>query len=214
MIEKHNNKTVMVPTLHKNSDLEKQQMEAILKRIHDPELLSQIEKLVPFHGFLTSGALIGLQMLNIARRELDIRDGERIFVTCETQSCMPDPFQILAGATIGNGGLKIRSFGKMAVTINKQAPEGVHTIKGIRIILDPEKTKDYPKLHAWYLNTQKLHHEEVVPILLAAGEKVYSWRLVDIEVPVRKKKRIQSCKNCGEMFIQLENELLCGACTE
>jgi formylmethanofuran dehydrogenase subunit E len=204
----------MVPTLHKNSDLEKQQMEAILKQIHDSELLSQIEKVIPFHGFLTSGALIGIQMLNIARRELNIRDGERIFVTCETQSCMPDPFQILAGATIGNGGLKIRSLGKMAVTINKQAPEGVHTIKGIRIILDSEKTKDYPKLHAWYLNTQKLHHEEVVPILLAAGEKVYSWKFVDIEVPVRQKKRIQGCKNCGEMFIQNDNELLCGACTE
>ncbi len=59
----------MVLTLHKNSDLEKQQMEAILKQIKDPELLSQIEKVVPFHGFLTSGALIGIQMLNIARRE-------------------------------------------------------------------------------------------------------------------------------------------------
>ena len=201
-------------TLHKNSDLEKQQMEAILKQVKDPELLSQIEKVVPFHGFLTSGALIGIQMLNIARRVLNVQDGERIYVTSETQSCMPDPFQILAGATIGNGGLKIRSLGKMAVTINKQAPEGVHSMKGVRIILDPEKTKDYPKLHAWYLNTQKFHQEEIAPILLAAGEKVYSWKLVDIEVPVRKKKRIQGCKNCGEMFIQHDDELLCGACTE
>jgi formylmethanofuran dehydrogenase subunit E len=203
-----------VLTLHKNSDSEKQQMEAILKQVKDPELLSQIEKVFPFHGFLTSGALIGIQMLNIARRVLDIREGERIYVTCETQSCMPDPFQILAGATIGNGGLKIRSLGKMAVTVNKQAPEGVYSIKGVRIILDPEKTKDYPKLHAWYLNIEKLTHENVVPILLAAGEEVYSWKPVDIEVPVRQKKRIKCCKNCDEMFIQHDNELLCGACTE
>ncbi len=207
-------KPLAVYTLYKNSDSEKYRMEAILKQVKDPELLSQIEKVVPFHGFLTSGALIGIQMLNIARRVLDVQDEERIYVTCETQSCMPDPFQILAGATIGNSGLKIRSLGKMAVTVNKQAPEGVYSIKGVRIILDPEKTKDYPKLHAWYLNTEKLHHEEVVPILLAAGEKVYSWKLVDIEVPVRKKKRIQGCENCGEMFIQHDNELLCGACTE
>ncbi len=204
----------MVYILHKNSDQEKHNMEAILKQVKDPELLSQIEKLVPFHGFLTSGALIGIQMLNIARRELNIQEGERIYVTCETKSCMPDPFQILAGATIGNNGLKIMNWGKMAVTINKQAPEGVHSIKGVRIILDHEKTKDYPKLHAWYLNTEKLPHEEVVPILLAAGEKVYSWKLVDLEVPVRRKKQIQCCKNCGEMFIQHDNELLCGECTE
>jgi formylmethanofuran dehydrogenase subunit E len=204
----------MVLTLHKNSNLEKQQMEAILKQVKDPELLSQIEKVVPFHGFLTSGALIGIQMLNIARRVLDVQDGERIYVICETQNCMPDPFQILAGATIGNGGLKIRSLGKMAVTVNKKAPEGVHSIRGVRIILDPEKTKDYPKLHAWFLNTQKLSHEEVVPILLAAGEKVYSWKPMDIGVPVRQKKRILCCENCGEMFIQHDIELLCGACTE
>jgi formylmethanofuran dehydrogenase subunit E len=200
--------------LHKNSDLEKAHMETIMKQINDPELLLQIEKVVPFHGFLTSGALIGIQMLNIAKKVLDVREGERIYVTCETKSCMPDPFQILAGATIGNNGLKINNLGKMAVTINKQAPEGVHSIKGVRIILDAEKTGDYPKLHAWYLNTEKLPHEEIVPILLAAGEKVYSWKLVDLEIPVRKKKRIQSCKNCGEMFIQHDNELLCGGCTE
>jgi formylmethanofuran dehydrogenase subunit E len=102
----------------------------------------------------------------------------------------------------------------MAVTINKQAPEGVHSIKGIRIILDPEKTKAYPKLHAWYLNTEKFPHVEIVPILLDAGENVYSWKLVDLEVPVRRKKRIQCCKSCSEMFVQHDNELLCGACTE
>ena len=200
--------------MHKNSEEEKRNMEAILKQVKNPELLSQIEKVVPFHGFLTSGALIGIQMLNIARRELDVKDGERIYVTSETQSCMPDPFQILAGATIGNGGLKIHNFGKMAVTVNKQAPEGVAGIKGIRIYLDPDKTENYPKLHAWYLNTEKFHHEEIVPILLEAEEKVYSWKSVDLEVPVRQKKRIKSCKKCGEMFIQHDNELLCGGCTE
>jgi formylmethanofuran dehydrogenase subunit E len=207
-------KSLVVHTLRKNSAEEKSQMETILKQIKDPELLSQIKKVIPFHGFLTSGALIGIQMLNIARRELDVREGERIYVTCETKSCMPDPFQILAGATIGNNGLKIMNWGKIAVTINKQAPEGVSRIKGIRILLDSEKTKNYPKLHAWFLNTEKFSHLEIVPILLAAGEKVYSWKLVDLEVPVRNKKRIQCCKKCGEMFIQHDDELLCGGCTE
>ena len=191
-------------------------METILKQVKDPELLSQIEKVVPFHGFLTSGALIGIQMLNIARRELDVRDGERIYVTCETKSCVPDPFQILAGATIGNNGLKINNLGKDGCNGEQtQAPErdeGHNTASGFT--LTAEKTKDYPKLHAWYLNTEKLHHEEVVPVLLEAGDNVYSWKTVDLEVPVRKKKRIQCCKKCGEMFVQHDDELLCGGCTE
>ena len=64
--------------MHKNSDQEKHSMETILKQVKDPELLSQIENVVPFHGFLTSGALIGIQMLNIARRKLDVRDGAHL----------------------------------------------------------------------------------------------------------------------------------------
>lgn len=189
-------------------------METIIKQIKDPELRSQIEKVVPFHGFLTTGALIGIQMFNIARKVLDVQEGERIYVTCETKSCMPDPFQILAGATVGNNRLKVKDLGKMAVIVNKQAPEGGQNIRGVRILLDPKKTKDYPKLHAWYMNLEKLPHEVVVPILLEAGEKVYSWKPVEIEVPVRKKKRIQSCEKCGEPFVQHDHELLCGDCAE
>ncbi|BAW30227.1 formylmethanofuran dehydrogenase subunit E [Methanosarcina thermophila] len=48
--------------MHKNSQLEKENIEAIMKQIKDPELLSQIEKVIPFHGFLTFGALIGIQI--------------------------------------------------------------------------------------------------------------------------------------------------------
>jgi len=50
----------------------------------------------PFHGYLSTGAFIGLQMLNLARRLLDIKDGDRIFVTCETQNCLPDTFKYYA----------------------------------------------------------------------------------------------------------------------
>ena len=83
-------------------------MEEILKKIDDPKMRSQIEKVVPFHGYLSTGAFAGIQMLNIARRVLEASEGDRLFVTCETYNCLPDPFQVLAGATIGNKGLKTR----------------------------------------------------------------------------------------------------------
>ena len=82
-------------------------MEEMLQLITDKEMRSQIERVVPFHGYLSTGAFIGIQMFNLARRILGISEGERIFVTCETYNCLPDPFQVLAGATIGNKGLKI-----------------------------------------------------------------------------------------------------------
>ena len=130
-------------------------MDEIIAKIDDPEMLSQIEKLVPFHGYLSTGAFIGLQMLKIAKELLDIKNGERVFVTCETLNCLPDPFQILCGSTIGNKGLKILDYDKMAITINKAAETGEERVKGVRIFLDPEKTAKYPVFHAWYMNEKK-----------------------------------------------------------
>lgn len=187
-------------------------MEDVIKKITDPELLSQIERVVPFHGFLTAGAFIGIQMFNIARRVLDIHEGERIYVVCETYNCLPDPFQILGGATTGNKGLRINDLGKMAATVNKRAPKGVRRVQGVRIVLDPAKTVSYPRLHAWYMNTEKVPHEEVVPELIDAGESVYTYEMVEVEVPEKPRKHIVLCEACGESFIQQHDEVLCGTC--
>ena len=150
-------------------------------------------------------------MLNIAHRVLGLNDKERIIVTCETQNCLPDPFQILAGSTIGNKGLKIKDYGKMAVTINRRGPAGSR-VKSVRIMLDPAKTAQYPRLHAWFMKTAKVPHQEAVSILLDAGENVYSWEILDREVPVKPKKIIVLCEECGESFIQKDGESVCLAC--
>ena len=187
-------------------------MNEIIQQIEDPDLLSQIEKVVPFHGYLSTGAFIGIQMLNIAKKFLDLKDGERIYVTCETINCIPDPFQILGGATIGNKGLTVKDYGKMAVVVNKQANSSDSNVRGIRIYLDPTKTVEYPKLHAWYMNTEKLPHKQVIPELLRAGSSVYTCEMVDIEVPVKPAKCISLCAICGESFIQQDKESLCSRC--
>lgn len=186
-------------------------MEEILEKIADPGLRSQIEKVAPFHGYLSTGAFAGIQMLNLARRLLDINEGDRLFVTCETYNCLPDPFQILASCTIGNKGMKIKDHGKMAATISKRGPAGCK-VKAVRIMLDPAKTVRFPRLHAWFMKTCKVPHPEAVSILLEAGESVYTWELMEQEVPEKPRKQIALCKDCGESFIQREEELLCQAC--
>jgi len=123
-------------------------MDDVLEKIADPTLLSQISRVAPFHGYLSTGAFIGIQMLSIARRVLSAGEDERLFVTCETYNCLPDPFQVLAGCTIGNKGLKIENYGKMAVTVTRRAPAGT-SARAVRIVLDPAKTASYPRLHAW-----------------------------------------------------------------
>jgi formylmethanofuran dehydrogenase subunit E len=189
-------------------------MEEILKKVDDQELRSQMERVAQFHGYLSTGAFIGIQMYNIARRLLEVSNGENTFVTCETYNCLPDPFQVLAGSTIGNKRLKIDDRGKMAVTISKRVPKGKTKVNGIRIILDPAKTVNYPKLHAWYMKRAKVPHEEVVPLLLEAGESVYSYQMLELKLPDKPRKKIEICGSCGESFIQKADEMHCSSCLE
>jgi len=188
-------------------------MEEMSQLIADQKFRSQTEMVASFHGYLSTGAVIGIQMLNLARRMLGINEEERIFVTCETYNCLPDPFQVLAGATIGNKGLKIKDHGKLAATIVKRGAVGSKT-KAVRIVLDPVKTARYPRLHAWFMKSCKVPHPEAISILIEAGESVYSWEILEVEVPGRPRKAIAICQGCKESFIQREEEAFCQACLE
>ncbi len=189
-------------------------MDDVIKRITDPYILFQIEKVSSFHGYLSTGAFIGIQMLNIARRELAVSIKEQLFVTCETHNCLPDSFQVLAGCTIGNKKLIIKDYGKMAVSVSIKGKEGQKSVRSIRIILDPEKTKYYPKLHAWYMKAGNVPHTEAVSILIEAGESVYTYNIMDIELPEKQEKHIALCINCGESFVKKNDGALCLPCIE
>jgi formylmethanofuran dehydrogenase subunit E len=189
-------------------------MDDVIKKINDPYLLFQIEQVSSFHGYLSTGAFIGIQMLNIAKRVLDADPGEQLYVTCETYSCLPDPFQILAGCTIGNKKLKIRDYGKMAVVVNRRAKDDQMLVRSVRIVLDPAKTAKYPRFHEWYMNTGKVPHEEAITILIDAGENVYTYKFMDIELSKKLEKRIALCVNCGESFVSKNGGAKCLECME
>jgi formylmethanofuran dehydrogenase subunit E len=189
-------------------------MDEVIKKITDRSILFQIERVSSFHGYLSTGAFIGIQMLNIAKRVLEADPEEQLYVTCETYNCLPDPFQILSGCTIGNKKLKIKDFGKMAVVVNKRAPEDQKMIRSVRIVLDPIKTAQYPRLHEWYMKTGKVPHEEAISLLIDAGESVYTYEIMDIELPGKPEKCIALCDKCGESFVQKNGGAVCLECME
>jgi formylmethanofuran dehydrogenase subunit E len=200
----------------KNIEINKyfgEKMDEIIAKIDDPDILYQIEKIIPFHGYLSTGAFIGIQMLQIARRLLDIKEDDKVYVTCETFNCLPDPFQILCSCTVGNKGLKIMDYGKMAVTINKAGKPGQENARGLRIFLDPEKTAKYPVFHAWYMNERKVSHEEAISELIRAGEDVYTWEYVDVPIPEKVKKNVVLCRVCGESFVS-DGRNTCRVCSD
>ena len=183
-------------------------MEEIVEKVAEPEMRSQIEKVVSFHGYLSTGAFVGIQMLNLAKKVLGASNKDRLFVTCETYNCLPDPFQVLAGCTVGNKGLKILDHGKMAVTVTRRASVG-SIVKGVRVMLDPTKTARYPRLHAWFMKTEKIPHPEAISILLSAGESVYTYKILDLEVPEKPRKKIAICECCKELRPEGRGDALC-----
>lgn len=186
-------------------------MDVLQKKLKN-EINEQIKKVVDFHGCLSPGALIGIYMFNLAKKILNIRDGERVYATCETYNCLPDAFQILGGCTTGNKRLKVIDTGKMAVLVNTFGKER-DIIKGVRIILDNKKTPNYQALHNWYMNIKKVPHDDVISDIIDAGDSVYSYKFVDIVVPTKSKKRIELCNVCNEPFISYNGEKTCMACS-
>ncbi|MBP2144264.1 formylmethanofuran dehydrogenase subunit E [Methanococcus voltae] len=189
------------------------EMKVVLENIADDEYIEQIKKVFDFHGHISTGAFIGLQMYRIAKREMNLEDGETVYVMCECKNCMPDPFQILAGATIGNNKLKIYNIGKMAATFNTFGTVG-DNVKGLRIILDANKMQDYPKLYNWYMNIEKVPHTDAIFDLIKAGDSVYSWEYVDVEVPPKNKKDVKLCEVCKESFISYNGSPICETCAK
>lgn len=172
---------------------------------------SELKKIEEFRGFLSPGALIGAHMFNIAKKVLKGDENDKIFAVCEGYNCMIDAVQVLGKSTVGNGRLRIKDRGKMAMTINKAGDEG-KIIEGVRIILDPQKTTRYPRLHAWYMNSKKFPPEEINDEIMNAGEDVYSWKKVNLRVPEKAEKRVKICKICGEAFLPNKNEKTCISC--
>jgi formylmethanofuran dehydrogenase subunit E len=63
------------------------------------------------------------------------------------------------------------------------------------------------------MNLEKVPHEEVLPLLMNAGEDIYSYEFVDIEIPDKKKKNVVVCKLCHESFVSKDNRNICIPCT-
>jgi formylmethanofuran dehydrogenase subunit E len=174
--------------------------------------MKTLEDLVSFHGYLATGVFLGIQMLYMGKRLLNIEEGDRIHVECETFNCLPDPFQLIEGCTVGNKGLIVRDTGKMAVTMTRHAQPGEDAL-GVRIVFDAKKTENFPRLYSWYMKKEKVPHTEAVKILMEAGESVFSHEFIKVPVSGRPKKVIAICEKCGESFIKKDEESgLCVDC--
>jgi formylmethanofuran dehydrogenase subunit E len=179
----------------------------LIEEVDDRRLKEQLRAVWKYQGYLSSGAVIGVFMMNYACEILRCGFGDDIFVTAETSNCITDAATALANCTIGNNRLKIVDYGKMALSMTKRDDPN-----GVRIILDPKKTIIYPTIHAWYLNERDVPHGEMLDELLKAGRDILSFEYVHIAIPPKAKKEVVLCVECGEPFIQEKERGKCKYC--
>ena len=76
--------------------------EIVLEEVEDRRLKEQLRAVWNYQGYLSSGAVIGVFMMNYAREMLGCAFEDDIFVTVETHNCIPDAVTALAHCTMHN----------------------------------------------------------------------------------------------------------------
>lgn len=164
------------------------------------DLRDSFRKCIDFHTYAAPGMLIGVFMVDCALKILSRRPEDKIFVTCETHKCLPDPPQVIMHATTGNHRLRVLPIGKFAMTFT---PFSVKEFaEGIRIYVDREKLKRYPALGSWYDNSPTFKpatmKRELAEEILSAGCDMFSHERVRMKVTYKKKWNSVTCPLCGE----------------
>ena len=169
-----------------------------------------VDRVKDFHGFAAPGVVLGGVMVDAALQKLP----PRILydALCETDKCLPDAVQLLTPCTIGNGWLKIKSWGRFALTLyDKQSGEG------LRVRVHPETVDHWPEIKAWYYKLRPKEETDPERLLESiAGGGYDLCQVSEIRVHpnwLRREARGQRvlCPGCAEAFPN-NGPGLCPAC--
>jgi len=166
-----------------------------------PEYLQDFfQECIDFHTYPAPGVLIGVFMVDYALAALGKRPRDKIFVTCETPKCLPDPPQVIMHATIGNHRLRVLPIGKFAITLTPSSAD--ESVEGVRVSIDREKMSRYATLASWYDNSPAFRpatmKRQLVDEILAAGRDILSCERVRMKVTPKKRWKSVTCPSCGE----------------
>lgn len=165
-----------------------------------PQLQDYFRRCIDFHSYAAPGMLIGIFMVDYALEILDKKPSDKIFVTSETNKCLPDPPQVIMHATAGNHRLRILPIGKFALTLTPFTQE--EYANGVRVSLDREKLKRYPAIALWYANSPEFKEQysmrQLIDGILTAGRGILSEECIRMKVSAKKKWDSVTCPLCGE----------------
>ena len=152
-----------------------------------------------FHGYRSSGLLIGGMMVDVALRQLGTTP--YLNIVTETVVCLPDAVQLLTPCTIGNGFLQVLDWGKFALTSYDRL-----SLSGVRVWMNPDTLVDYPLTQRWFerskRTTERLHFEDLASEILAGGEDLLAHQPVRLHRALKDTDRVPTakCPVCGEFY--------------
>jgi len=163
---------------------------------------------VRFHGMLSPGLVLGIFMVDLAQEIL----GPRKFIDAvvETKSCLPDAVQLMTSCSYGNGWMRVKEWGKLALTLYDK-----YGLEGVRVSLDVTKVKNYPLIEQWATRKGDIGcKEEVAREIIQAGRDILAWEKVKVGLYKRPKNApVVPCSACGEGHPAVDGDL-CQRCSE
>jgi formylmethanofuran dehydrogenase subunit E len=168
------------------------------------------ERVKAFHGFPAPGVILGGIMVDAALRHMPPK--VLFNALSETNKCLPDAIQLLTPCTIGNGWLRVHSFGRFALALYDK-----ETGKGVRVFLDPERMEDWPEIKIWYYKLKSKEETDLNNLLDSiqqGGAALCNVRSIQVQpVLLEKEKRGKRiiCPQCREAY-PANGQGLCLAC--
>jgi len=193
--------------------------------------ITALEATVRFHGHLCAELAFGIRAAEISRRRLGNRTvGPAVMAIVDNDRCSIDAIQFLTGATVGQGNLIARPYGKFVFTFVRRR-DG----KAIRLSLcpgavvppDPEwealairsRLRTFAKAEEERFAILQRHRAERV--LSTPLHRLYDVTEVQVEVPSRPHAsgRLADCDSCGEVTADaclhsLHGRALCSPCLD
>ena len=167
-------------------------------------------KIESFHGYPAPGLFIGGKMVDMALSRLP--EGRLFDAISETGNCLPDAIQVLTPCTIGNGWLRVFTFGKFALSLyDKQ------TGRGVRVYLDPEKLSGWKEIDSWFFRKipkAQQDRDALESEIFRAGDQILEAVAVQVHPAGLAKAGVGErniCPRCGESY-PLRHGALCRAC--
>jgi len=167
-----------------------------------------LDKAAAYHGHICGGQILGIRMAQLGLKLLSLKEGDDLcdlVIFLETDRCVADAAYVVTGLTLGRRRVKVRHFGKTAMSFLD-----LNSGKAYRIRV---KMREHPALGT----------DIVAYWAQFSDDEIFDWYEVAIDLPPSelpgKPQSSVLCQNCGEEVLDRkevvkDNRIFCRNCAE